>query len=345
MAVINGTPAGEPLNGTAGNDTITGAGGADTITMLGGSDLSLWSFGDGSDVVEGGTGTDTARLASTGGFFNVSASGSGTVFVAAGVGAGAEIVSLNDVERLELKAIAFYNSVTVGDLSGTDVTKVTVDFAGANDFVAAYASSANNTLTVTATATAVNVAGLPTLFSATHAQGTDVVEVHGADGNDKLSGATLGAGRILLGLYGDDGNDSLTGSVNGDGLNGGTGNDTVIGGRGNDNVLLGSGNDLFLWSAGDGGDTIDGGADFDTVRITGSNADEGFSVSGLQLDQIERVEFRALGGADFIHVNKLTGTGIAALAIDLAATVGGKTADTKVDTIDIGAHSTNDAIP
>ena len=101
MAVINGTPAGEPLNGTAGNDTITGAGGADTITMLGGSDLSLWSLGDGSDVVEGGTGIDTARLASTGGFFNVSASGSGTVFVAAGVGAGAEIVSLDDVERLE----------------------------------------------------------------------------------------------------------------------------------------------------------------------------------------------------------------------------------------------------
>ena len=60
MAVINGTPAGEPLSGTAGNDTITGAGGADTITMLGGSDLSLWNLGDGGDVVEGGAGIDTA---------------------------------------------------------------------------------------------------------------------------------------------------------------------------------------------------------------------------------------------------------------------------------------------
>ena len=205
--------------------------------MGGGNDVCrCGALATAATLVEGGTGTDTARLASTGGFFNVSASGSGTVFVAAGVGAGAEIVSLNDVERLELKAIAFYNTVTVGDLSGTDVTKVTVDFAGANDFVTAYASSANNTLTVTATATAVNVAGLPTQFSAINAKGSDVVEVHGADGNDKLSGATLGAGRILLGLYGDDGNDSLTGSVNGDGLYGGTGNDTVIGGRGNDTV-------------------------------------------------------------------------------------------------------------
>ncbi len=130
--------------------------------MLGGSDLSLWSLGDGSDVVEGGTGTDTARLASTGGFFNVSASGSGTVFVAAGVGAGAEIVSLNDVERLELLASAFNNTVTVGDLSGTDITKVTVDFTGATDIATVYASSANNTLTVTNTAKTINVAGLST---------------------------------------------------------------------------------------------------------------------------------------------------------------------------------------
>ena len=152
MAVINGTPAGEPLNGTAGNDTITGAGGADTIAMLGGSDLSLWSLGDGSDVVEGGTGTDTARLASRRRIVQRRRQVVlEQVFVAAGVGgAGAEIVTLNDVERLELLASAFYNTVTVGDLSGTDVTKVTVDFAGgANDVATVYASSANNTLTVT----------------------------------------------------------------------------------------------------------------------------------------------------------------------------------------------------
>ena len=143
MAVINGTPAGEPLSGTAGNDTITGAGGADTITMLGGTDLSLWSLGDSSDVVEGGTGIDTARFSSTNGFFNVSASGSGKVFVAAGVGGTAEIVTLNDVEYLDLQASAFYNTVTVGDLSGSDVTKVTVDFAGPHEFVAAPASGAD----------------------------------------------------------------------------------------------------------------------------------------------------------------------------------------------------------
>ena len=310
-------------------------------------------------MVEGGTGTDTARLASTGGFFNVSASGSGTVFVAAGVGAGAEIVSLNDVERLELKAIAFYNTVTVGDLSGTDVTKVTVDFAGANDFVTTYASSANNTLTVTATATAVNVAGLPTQFSATNAKGSDVVEVHGADGNDKLSGATLGAGRILLGLYGDDGNNSLIGSVNDDGLYGGTGNDTIIGGRGSDSVSLGAGNDLYLWTAGDGSDTIDGEADFDTVRATGSNDNESFQVNAsgaqtfltrflgiapsiLQLDEIERLEIRTLGGFDLVSVGKMTGTGVTAIAIDLAATAGGKTADTKTDEVDIGPDNGDD---
>ena len=360
MAVINGTPAGEPLSGTAGNDTITGAGGADTITMLGGTDLSLWSLGDGSDVVEGGTGIDTARFSSTNGFFNVSASGSGKVFVAAGVGGTAEIVTLNDVEYLDLQASAFYNTVTVGDLSGSDVTKVTVDFAGANDFVAAHASGANNTLTVTAAGTTINVAGLPTLFSVTHAETADAVELHGANGNDKLSGATLGAGRIYLGLYGDDGNDSLTGSVNGDVLDGGTGNDTVVGGRGNDSVLLGSGSDLFLWSVGDGSDTVDGGTDFDQLRVTGAATDESFGIfdaaagvlvqrvvgldiAALEVTNVERLELRTLGGADSVRLDQLAGTGLTTVVVDLAATAGGKTADAKVDTVSIGAHSTDDA--
>ena len=352
MAVINGTPAGEPLSGTAGNDTITGAGGADTITMLGGSDLSLWSLGDGSDVVEGGTGTDTARLASTGGFLNVSASGSGTVFVAAGVGAGAEIVSLNDVERLELLASAFNNTVTIGDLSGTDITKVTVDFTGATDFAIVYASSANNTLTVTNTANSINVAGLATQFSVIHADISDIVDVHGAGGNDKLSATLLGAGHHAA-LSGDEGNDHLTGGAGDDGLNGGTGNDTVIGGRGNDHVVLDGGNDQFLWSVGDGSDTVNGGADSDIVRVTGTNSDEGFSVSvggggvflsALAIKEVERLEIRTLGGADVINLDKMTGSGVTAVAIDLAATAGGKTADTKVDTILVGPENGADVI-
>ena len=342
MAVIPGTPRGEPLNGTAGNDTITGAGGADTIAMLGGNDLAVWNLGDGGDVVEGGAGTDTARFSSTGGFFFVSG-GSGSVFVADGAGAGATIVDLNDVERLEFFANGFYNTVRVGDLSGTDVTKVTVNLSGANDLVAATATAANNTLSVTTAGKTANITGLPTIFTVANAEGSDVVELHGADGNDKLSGSTLGVGRLILVLHGDDGNDSLTGSVNNDGLDGGTGNDTVIGGRGNDNVLLGGGNDLFLWNVLDGFDTINGGGDVDTVRFTLSNADEGFSPTALDLEEVERVEIRTLGGADFLSVNNLTGTGITTLAIDLAATVGGKTADSKVDFIDIGPESTNDA--
>jgi Ca2+-binding RTX toxin-like protein len=360
MAIINGTPAGEPLNGTAGNDTITGAGGADTIAMAGGSDLSLWSLGDGSDTVEGGTGSDTARFSSGGGLFNVAA-GTGRVFVSAGTGgAGGDTVTLNDVERLDLRASAFYNTVTVGDLSGTDVTKVTVDFAGANDVATAYASSANNALSVTAAGTTINVAGLPTLFSITHADASDTVEVHGAGGNDKLAGSALGAGRIHLGLYGDDGNDFITGSINDDGLYGGTGNDTIIGGRGADTVFLGAGNDLYLWTAGDGSDTIDGEGDVDTVRATGSNDNESFSIfasggkanltrflgispSIFNLDEIERIEVRTLGGTDLVAVGKMTGTGVTSIAIDLAATAGGKTADTKVDIVDIGPENSNDS--
>jgi Ca2+-binding RTX toxin-like protein len=359
MAVINGTPSGEPLNGTAGNDTITGAGGADTIAMLGGNDLALWKLGDGGDVVEGGAGIDTARFSSDGGYFAVSG-GSGSAFVADGVGAAATIVDLNDVERLEFFLSAFYNQITVGDLSGTDVTKVTIDFAGANDAATAYASSANNTLSVTAAGTTINVSGLPTLFAVTHAEGSDAVVVHGANGHDKLSGATLGAGRVHLGLYGDNGNDSLTGSVNDDGLDGGNGNDTVIGGRGNDQVFLGAGNDLTFWNVGDGSDTVDGGTGFDQLRVTGAAVDEvigifadtggvtvqrsvGFDISVLDVTNVESLEIRALSGADSVRLDQFAGTGLTTVVVDLAAVAGGATADAKVDTVSIGAHATDDA--
>jgi len=337
MAVINGTPAGEPLNGTAGSDTITGAGGADTITMLGGNDLALWSFGDGGDVVEGGAGTDTARFSSTGGVFLVSG-GAGRVFVADSGGASATIVDLNDVERLELFANAFYNTVTVGDLSGTDLTNVTVNLAGADDFVTATASGANNTISVTTAGKNASITGLPTIFTVANIDGSDAVNLHGADGNDKLDASKVGAGRLYLLLHGDDGNDTVIGSVNSDALDGGTGNDTIIGGRGNDNVVLGSGNDLFLWNAFDGFDTINGGGDFDTARFTLSNASEAFGLSSSQFYEVERVEIRALGGGDSISVNKMTG--VAAVAIDLAATAGGKTADTKTDSVWLGGDTT-----
>ena len=73
----------------------------------------------------------------------------------------------------------------------------------------------------------------------------------GGDGNDTLEGGT---GNDML--YGGAGNDLLAGGDGEDWLDGGTGNDTLSGGTGNDTLTGGDGDDRFIYTPGDGHDTI-----------------------------------------------------------------------------------------
>ena len=50
---------------------------------------------------------------------------------------------------------------------------------------------------------------------------------------------------------------------------------------------------------------------------------------------IETVTFNALGGADQINVNDLTGTGVSKLNLDLAGALGGTTGDNQTDHITV----------
>ena len=98
-------------------------------------------------------------------------------------------------------------------------------------------------------------------------------------------------------------------------LIGGDGNDVIAGGRGNDMALLGAGNDTFVWNPGDGSDTVEGQAGFDTLLFNGANVNENIDISAngstaalyprvgnvtMDLNGIERIQLNALGGADNI---------------------------------------------
>lgn len=83
---------------------------------------------------------------------------------------------------------------------------------------------------------------------------------HGATGNDSLNG-----GDGLDKLFGDSGNDQLNGGNQNDRLSGGSGTDILLGGAGKDAIDGGTGSDLmtgnsgpdrFIFSVGDGIDTI-----------------------------------------------------------------------------------------
>ena len=89
--------------------------------------------------------------------------------------------------------------------------------------------------------------------------------LYGRGGNDKLNG---GSGHDRL--DGGSSNDTLDGGSGNDSLLGGNGNDVLTGGTGNDRLDGGAGSDSFIFSYGDGNDTIrDFEDDIDTVWFVG----------------------------------------------------------------------------
>jgi Ca2+-binding RTX toxin-like protein len=157
-------------------------------------------------------------------------------------------------------------------------------------------------------------------------------QVFGGHGNDGITG---GAEKDRL--SGGDGNDLLEGGSGDEQLVGGDGKDFVDGNQGTDTALLGDGNDTFKWDPGDGSDRIEGQSGLDTMAFNGADAGESFDVAAngrrvtftrdlggitMDLNGIEVIATRTLGGADAFTAHDLSGTDVTALRIDEAASTG-----------------------
>jgi Ca2+-binding RTX toxin-like protein len=164
------------------------------------------------------------------------------------------------------------------------------------------------------------------------------------------------AALIQLTIDGGAGNDTITGGDGADMLLGGDGNDLVNGGRGNDVALLGAGDDTFVWNPGDGNDVVEGGTGIDTMLFNGANIGEKIDISAngervrfvrdianitMDVNDVEQIQFNALGGADNIVVNDLSGTDVTQVAIDLGVADAG---DGQIDTVEIKGTSGSDVI-
>jgi hypothetical protein len=166
-------------------------------------------------------------------------------------------------------------------------------------------------------------------------------------------------------INGGSGNDTLIGGNGNETLIGGDGNDVVDGNGGADQVGLGLGNDTLIWDAGDGSDVVRGGSGTDSLVVTGSAADEFLGTTtragrvtftralrdpfdpgnaALDLDDVEAIRVRPLGGDDEVHVGDLTTSDIVRVDVDLAAIPGGSTADLQTDTVAVIGTIGNDSI-
>src|SRR5205814_7444602 len=150
------------------------------------------------------------------------------------------------------------------------------------------------------------------------------------------------AGAIALVLDGGAGKDVLAGSSGIESLTGRHGLDSFPTRRSSDLALLGAGDDSFVWDPGDGSDTVEGQDGNDTLVFNGANVDErvALSANGNRLEflrdpgrvtmdtaGVETVDFNALGGADTVTVDDLTGTDVKTVNTDLAGTLGGAAGD------------------
>ncbi|MGA7487719.1 MAG: calcium-binding protein [Xanthobacteraceae bacterium] len=316
----NGALPAAHLFGGTGNDVLTGGSGADQLfgqsgndTLLGKGGNDLLFGGDGNDVLTGGDGNDQ-------------------VFG----GAGNDRMIWNPGDDSDL--------FEGGD--GTDTAEVN----GGNGA---------ETFTITANGGRVRfdrVDPAPFFLDI----GTTEKLVLNANGGDDIITAGNGlASLIQLTLDGGAGNDRITGGDGNDILIGGDGDDLVIGGRGNDTAQLGAGNDTFIWNPGDGSDVVDGQDGTDTLVFNGANVNESISISAnhgrvsltrdvanitMNLDGIEQIQLGALGGADNIVVNDLTGTNVTEVAIDLAGMSGSGIGDGQPDTVTVNGTSRSDLI-
>jgi Ca2+-binding RTX toxin-like protein len=350
---ITGSQGNDMLIGGDGNDTVNGGRGNDVANLGAGDDTFVWNPGDGSDTVIGGDGKDTlvfngAHVNET---FQISANGADAVLAR---DVGNVLMDLNGVERIELATLGGSDTVIVNDLTGTGVTQVAIDLSGtiggktgdgAADSVTVNGTNGDDRVSVVNSGGSIVVNGLAAQVTIAHADAGDSLTVNGGLGNDTIDASAIKAGQLAsLTINGGAGNDTITGSA---------GNDVIIGGQGNDVASMGAGDDTFIWNPGDGSDTVEGGSGTDTMLFNGANVAEKIDISAngnharftrdvanivMDTHSVEKIQFNALGGADNITVNDMTGTNVSEVDLNL----GGN--DGAADTVTINATNGDDVI-
>lgn len=276
-------------------------------------------------------------------------------------------MTLSAMERIEFTALGGADNITVQDLSSAGVTQVALDLAGtlngelgdgAVDRVTVEGRKSADAISISTAGTTTHVLGGPTNVDIEHADSNDQLVVQGLAGNDTIDAAAMAAGVMNLTVDAGDGDDTIVGSAGADTLLGGAGNDVVDGARGNDVAFLGAGDDTFVWDPGEGSDVVEGQAGFDTLLFNGANVAENIAISAngeratffrdvanitMDLNDVEQIDFNALGGADNIVINDLSGTDVNLVRLSLIGGAG-LANDGLEDSITVNATAADDVI-
>jgi len=361
MASIFGGDGNDVLSGGSGMDFVDGGAGNDMVFLGAGDDTFQWNPGDGSDVVEGQGGIDTmvfngSDLAEN---FDIAANGSALPFhrVLFTRDVGNIAMDLSGVETIDLNAFGGADTITVNDQSTTEIFSLNLDLSssggagdGQADAVIINGTEGDDFGQIESFGTRIsaNVSFFP-FVRITGAEGAnDRLTVNALGGNDEVDATFLSANAIGLVLNGDTGNDELVA---------GGANDLVIGGPGNDTAFLGAGDDTFVWNPGDGSDVLEGELGNDKLTFNGADTAEDIAIARngsrvelsrdqgnvlMDINGFEGIDLNALGGADTVTVNNLSGTGVVKVQLNLSGSAA--SIDGQADNIIINATSDDDDI-
>ncbi len=359
-----GGSAGDELRGGDGDDTLEGAQGMDRFFGGADNDLFRWIAGDGSDLMEGGSGeTDQLIFIASdgnqvlqvygGGQFNDSLAGffpgqalNNSARAIFELNAGQVFLNTGDVESIAIDALGGVDNIVINNQ---------VDLLSGGDSPLAPANPISRGTDLSASALqAVEI------FSG---EQDDYIEIHGTAGDDNINAAEQGgvitvdgasvlveiasdiAGADTLHIHGQTGNDqikaaaglevftsiTLEGDAGDDFLSadailiGGPGNDFLQGGLGNDTLNGGPGEDTMV--GGGGQDTYDGGADFDTILIEGTSGADTIDVRQSNATTLEYLVIDQFGTA-VQNASTVAGTQDTIANVEQARISAGSGADT-----------------
>jgi Ca2+-binding RTX toxin-like protein len=247
--------------------------------------LFVWGPGDGSDIVEGNSGTDTMQFGGSNISEEIALSANGSHALLTRNIAGVTM-DLHGMETVNIAALGGTDNVTIGDLTGAGIKQIHVDLGGFDgsddaliDTVTVGFTAGDDTIgfNMQAGPAIVNSLGGAQVF-VDHQGVGDRFVIDGGAGNDSVTASGSGGDDVIgiardsinsvavfaqggqvvsvtgveqLLVKGGAGNDTIAGQngiasiVSQLTIDGGAGNDTITGGDGADLLLGGDGNDVI----------------------------------------------------------------------------------------------------
>lgn len=283
---VSGGSAADTISGGEGSDIITGGGGDDIIDAGVGDDLVLWEAGDGNDTIDGGDGFDELDLtlsATEPSTLSISADVDGNVILVSDDGT---VLTVDGVEDIVINAGVAGTSITIGDLTGTDIAQDTLYFVG---------GAGDDFLDASATDRRINASGGDGNDTLLSGSGNDTLD--GGAGDDVLD---AGSGQGVDTILGGSGNDIITATLGDE--QGSNATDIVDGGADEDTL-----NVIFVEPT-----------PHDLILRVSSNGDGSFNVTSEDIDvdeilhasNIENLKITAAEGALNFVLDSLADTSL-----------------------------------